>query len=133
MAWNQTATGVSSPVTLTLTVDSGRADQPPAHLAFSLDQLLFKPLGPLTTTTRGDVPTSVRTAGVVQLAGKAVAVEKMRNAGAVLVGLGVIRVGAAVLAGRRGRRRVGVAAAARVEIPGQRAALEDVREESLSL
>ena len=40
-AWNQTATGVQSPVTLTLTVVSGRPDQPFARLPFSFVQLLL--------------------------------------------------------------------------------------------
>lgn len=132
-AWNQAATGVSSPVTLTLTVDSGRPEQPPAHVAFSLGQLLFKPLGPLTTTTGGSVSTHVRTAGAVRLAGKAIAVETLRKAGALLLGVGVIGAVAATLAGRRRRRRPATPAHVRVQVPGQRAALDDVQEESLSL
>jgi hypothetical protein len=128
IGWNQTATGVRSPVTLTLTVDSGQQDRPTARLAFSLSDLLFRPLGPLTTTTRTTLSVPARTTGVVRLAGQSVSVESLRTNGAALLGGGLIVAGAAALARRRSRRRAEPPAHARVTIPEQRAALGQTRE-----
>jgi hypothetical protein len=123
IAWNQTATGVRSPVTLTLTVDSGQVDRPTARLAFSLSDLLFRPRGPLTTTARTTVSVPARATAVVRLDGQSVSIESLRTNGAALLGGGLIVAGAAALARRRSRRRAEPPAHARVTIPEQRAAL----------
>jgi hypothetical protein len=135
MAWNQVATGAVNPITLTLTVDSGQAAIPPAHLAFSLDRLLFKPLGALTTTTRGSVASSTRTVATVRLAGKSISVDNLRKAGAILVGAGLILGAAATLTsrGRRSRRGAQPVAPPRLDIPSQRQEVEQTAPEWLSL
>jgi hypothetical protein len=138
--WNQISTGVLSPVTLTLSVDSGQAASPSAQTKFSLDRLLFKPLGPLTTSTGGSVPAATHTTAAVRLAGHSVSVAHLRTDGAVLVGVGLIVAAVAALADRRRRRsrrsrrsRTVAGASVRAGVPGQRSPQEDEAEEESSL
>jgi hypothetical protein len=141
VAWNQVATGVVTPVTLTLSVDSGQATASSPHLTFSLDRLLLKPTGPLTTTTGGSVGVTSRTVGTVRLAGQLVSVASLRKSAAVLLTGGLILAAAATLADRRRRRgrRSEFAEPVRMDIPRQRAPIEEIAEiaeietESISL
>jgi hypothetical protein len=135
VAWNQVATGVVTPITLTLSVDSGQAAPSSPHLAFSLDRLLLQPIGALTTRTGGTASAVTHTVGTVGLAGKSVSVESVRKSGALLLGAGVILAVAATLTDRRRRRirRSESAATVRMELPAQREAIEEIEAETVSL
>ena len=135
VAWNQIATGVQNPITLTLSVDREQGNSPSARLAFSLQRLLFKPLGPLTTSNGGTVSATTHTAGAVRLAGQSVSVARLRTSGAVLIGAGLIVAAAATLADqrRRRRRRAESAPHLRVAVPGQRQTIEEDAPEAIAL
>lgn len=135
VAWNQVATGVVTPITLTLSVDSGQAATSSPQLTFSLDRLLLKPLGSLTTSTGGSVSAVSHTVGTVGLAGKSVSVESLRKSGAMLLAAGLILAVAATLTDRRRRRSLRSESVARVrfDLPAQREAIEEIEAETVSL
>ena len=135
VAWNQVATGVVTPITLTLTVDSGEAATSSPHLTFSLDRLLLQPLGSLTTKTGGSVSVVTHAVATVGLAGQSVSVENLRKSGAVLLGAGLILAVAATVTDRRRRRsrRPESAAAVRWDLPAQRETIEEIEAETVSL
>jgi signal peptidase I len=103
VAWVQSTTGVSSPATLTLSVDEKGGPPDAPALSFALSKVAVKPQGALNVTSSGTTPTRTSVPATLSISGKNFSIGRLRTLGAGAAALGLIVALAAGLLCRRTR------------------------------